>query len=309
MNGQSRIPLELQKSARLYWQDDGERWLNELPAAIDMIVGEWGLAIERPLAGASTAYVALVRQNDGSQAILKIAHPSIIGEADALRAYGRDLAIEVVRQAGHALLLERCVPGTPLRDAADTSNVTAITIEFMRALWQCPPWNSISTLASQCEQYARLGRATLSERPELACRAFDIGLGLLESLPASATHEVVLHGDLHPSNILAATRRQWLVTDPKPLFGDPAYEPIQLICEPSEPDRSVRGAQQFLRRIVDVAKSLDLSPLRVAQWGCARRTDWALFCHRASDLTRANAAHREVDLFVFACHELGNEHT
>jgi hypothetical protein len=44
---------------------------------------------------------------------------------------------------------------------------------------------------------------------------------------------VLLCTDLHGDNILAAQRELWLVIDPKPYVGDPAYDLLQhmLNCE------------------------------------------------------------------------------
>jgi streptomycin 6-kinase len=44
---------------------------------------------------------------------------------------------------------------------------------------------------------------------------------------------VLLCTDLHGDNILAARREPWLVIDPKPYLGDPAYDVLQhmLNCE------------------------------------------------------------------------------
>jgi streptomycin 6-kinase len=59
------------------------------------------------------------------------------------------------------------------------------------------------------------------------------GIDLLRELPASAGSAVLLCTDLHGDNILAAQRAPWLVIDPKPYLGDPAYDVVQhmLNCE------------------------------------------------------------------------------
>jgi len=56
---------------------------------------------------------------------------------------------------------------------------------------------------------------------------------LFRELAASADREVLLCTDLHGENILAARREPWLVIDPKPYVGDPAYDVLQhmLNCE------------------------------------------------------------------------------
>ena len=60
-----------------------------------------------------------------------------------------------------------------------------------------------------------------------------VGIALFRALPASADRHVLLCTDLHGGNILAARRAPWLVIDPKPYVGDPAYDVLQhmLNCE------------------------------------------------------------------------------
>lgn len=60
---------------------------------------------------------------------------------------------------------------------------------------------------------------------ELAAEAITLGLKLAESQPK----KVLLHGDFYPGNVLASQREPWLVIDPKPLIGDPAYDLAQWI--------------------------------------------------------------------------------
>jgi streptomycin 6-kinase len=59
------------------------------------------------------------------------------------------------------------------------------------------------------------------------------GIALFRELPASAGDQVLLCTDLHAENILASQREPWLVIDPKPYVGDPAYDVLQhmLNCE------------------------------------------------------------------------------
>ena len=52
-------------------------------------------------------------------------------------------------------------------------------------------------------------------------------LELFRSLPLTADRAELLLTDLHAGNVLAAEREPWLVIDPKPYVGDPAYDPLQ----------------------------------------------------------------------------------
>jgi streptomycin 6-kinase len=45
----------------------------------------------------------------------------------------------------------------------------------------------------------------------------------------SASRRVLLHGDFNPGNVLSWGDGRWAVIDPKPMIGDPAYDPWPLV--------------------------------------------------------------------------------
>jgi streptomycin 6-kinase len=91
------------------------------------------------------------------------------------------------------------------------------------------------------------------------------GIALFRELPASAGSSVLLCTDLHAENILAAQREPWLVIDPKPFVGDPAYDVLQhmLNCE----DRLAADPAALADRMAGLA---GLDPGRVRLWLFAR---------------------------------------
>jgi len=91
------------------------------------------------------------------------------------------------------------------------------------------------------------------------------GIGLLRSLPGTAATSVLLCTDLHAGNVLAAEREPWLVIDPKPYLGDPAYDPVQHML--NFPDRLLADPAGLARRMADL---LDLDDDRVRAWLFAR---------------------------------------
>ena len=76
---------------------------------------------------------------------------------------------------------------------------------------------------------------------------------------------MVLATDLHAGNVLRAQREPWLVIDPKPFVGDPAYDATQhlLNCR----DRLGDDPQGTIGRFSDL---LDIDRDRVRQWTFAR---------------------------------------
>jgi streptomycin 6-kinase len=85
----------------------------------------------------------------------------------------------------------------------------------------------------------------------------------------------LLATDLHAGNVLRSERKPWLVIDPKPYVGDPAYDVTQHLfnCDVrlrSDPDG-------MIRRMADL---LGLGHERIRLWTFARaaaepRDDWS----------------------------------
>jgi streptomycin 6-kinase len=60
------------------------------------------------------------------------------------------------------------------------------------------------------------------------------GIELFRSPPATAERQVLLCTGLHAGNVLASQRELWLVIDPQPYVGDPAYDPLQHLLNCNE---------------------------------------------------------------------------
>ncbi len=249
-------------------------WLvTALPAALGQVVPMWSLTVGEPFQpGGQTAWVAPARDESGAGLVLKIAwpHQDAAHEADGLRAWAGNGAVRL--RAAHdfgdatALLIERCLPGTPLSGRPEPEQ-DLVVAALLRRLWIEPgrehPFRSLQLMCRQWadsfEQRAAAGQLPLD--PGLA-RA---GIALFRELPATATRQVLLCTDLHAGNVLAAAREPWLAIDPKPHVGDPAYDPLQhmLNC-----DERLRSDPHGLAR--RMAGLLGLDPGRVLLWLFAR---------------------------------------
>ena len=95
------------------------------------------------------------------------------------------------------------------------------------------------------------GPANLGGSDELDPGIARAGIELFRQLPATARRQVLLCTDLHPGNVLAATREPWLVIDPKPYVGDPAYDVLQHML--NHPDRLAADPVAFVRRMAGLA--------------------------------------------------------
>ena len=93
-----------------------------------------------------------------------------------------------------------------------------------------PALPQLRTVTSYVERWldalARLPRDARS-RAGWSSRRSSLGRDLVAD-PASVGR--IIHGDLHYENVLRrADREPWLVIDPKPMSGDPHYEPAPML--------------------------------------------------------------------------------
>jgi streptomycin 6-kinase len=190
---------------------------------------------------------------------------------EALRLYDGHGCARLLRcepEAG-AMLLERLRPGTPLASLPDDEAATRIAADVMRALWRpAPEGHALPTTSKWMAGLGRLRKSFGGGTGPLPQPAVGRAEGLAAELGASAAAPVVLHGDLHHFNILAAERVSWLAIDPKGVVGEPAYEPGALLRNPVPnvfgwPDLKARTA----RRATVLAEQLGLPRQRIAGWG------------------------------------------
>jgi len=168
----------------------------------------------------------------------------------------------------HVLLLERCRPGTHLRERA-----LEVLVDLLPRLWKPagPPFTSLADEAAWWVSTIRVEWERAGKPFEEAL--VDAAISILEELAATQAEQVLVHQDLHPDNVLAAEREPWLVIDPKPYVGDPAYDPVQhlLNC----PGRLRADPHGMVARMADLCE-VDRDRLRL--WVFARCViEWLWF--------------------------------
>lgn len=271
------VPEEFARRMAATFGPDGSAWLEELPGLLAWAADRWGLRVGAPFA-LSYNYVAAATRADGAAVVLKLGVPreEIDTEIAALRLYdgaGAARLLEADAERG-ALLLERLEPGTMLSslEATDDEAATAAAAAVMRQIWHRPPEGHGFPLV---EQWAG-GLGELREQFGGTTGPFPRGLveraeGLFAELLPSQGERVVLHGDLHHYNILAAERAPWLAIDPKGVLGERAYEVGALLRNPT-PQISRRPELRRVlgRRLDQLCEALELDRERTLGWALAQ---------------------------------------
>ena len=209
---------------------DRAAWLDQLPITINYLKEKWSLALGCPFeADASCSWVVpCVRENE-SPAVLKLNMPHMEAESeiDGLLFWSGDPTVVLLDadREMNAMLLERCLPGTPLRTVSEEEQ-DQVVAELLKRLWRRPPsthpFRPLTEMISQWNGES-LEKLESWPDPELAKE----GIRIREELAVNAADDVILATDLHAGNILRAEREPWLVIDPKPFSGDPAYDATQ----------------------------------------------------------------------------------
>jgi streptomycin 6-kinase len=244
-------------------------WLERLPNAIRELQNKWSLSLGAPFDGdeVSCAWVAPAVCGDGARAVLKLGMPHMEGqhEIQALRFWDGDPTVRLLKADDdlNAMLLERCEPGTVLRHLPEPEQ-DVVVAGLLRRLWRMPAApHPFRPLAAMTAHWANETIADSARWPDAGL--VQEGLRLFEELPRTSPNDVLLATDLHAGNILQAQREPWLVIDPKPFIGDPAYDATQHLfnCEGrmrAEPDATIR-------RFADL---LEVDYERVRLWMFAR---------------------------------------
>ncbi len=262
---------------RLAWISEsevGREWLAALPGLLKECAEQWDLTLGQPF---SDAYVSLsmpATLPDGTDVVLKIQFPHRESEheAAALAHWNGDGAIRLLAHdpVRHALLLERCLPGTQLSEVGQAAALEVL-IGLLPRLWK-PAGSPFRTLTEEAAWWAE----GLSAQWEREGRPFermllDAALDALRTLPASQGKQVLLHQDLHGDNVLGAQREPWLVIDPKPLVGEREFgvAPIVRAFEFGH------GRQHVAYRLDRLTAELSLDRDRARLWSLAQTVAWA----------------------------------
>lgn len=268
-------PILPESLERILGVQGGSEWLESLPGLIEDTVAAWDVELGDPFPGSYVSIVFPATRRDGEESVLKIQfpHAESTHEAAALAEWQGDGAVRLLDHdpARHALLLERCFPGTHL-SAAGPDTALDVLVGLVSRL-SVPAGEPFTPLAAEAagwlddipRHWEAAGRS-IEER--LVAAAVDALRSLLDD---EVEERVLLHQDLHGDNVLAATREPWLVIDPKPLVGDPAFA-VAPIVRSSELGHSPKAVRYRFDRLTG---DLGLDRDRARAWAVGQTLAWA----------------------------------
>lgn len=295
------LPPSFVTTINSVFEAEGRAWLAELPTLLQTYADRWELTLGAPF-DLSYNYVCAATRRDGTPVVLKSGVPdtALTCEIEALRHWDGQGAVALLEDDATAgvFLLEQLVPGTTLRGMADSGDAgddaaTRHAATVMAALWRPAPTTHTFPTTQQWandlgDLRAHFDGGSGPFPPVLVDRAEQLFVDLL----SSAAEPVLLHGDLHHENILAADRAPWLAIDPKGVVGEPAYEVGALLRNPDIADWPDLPRRQA-RRIDILAEMLKIDRARLTGYGLAQAilsAWWYLEDHDAvSDIALATA--------------------
>jgi streptomycin 6-kinase len=224
----------------------------------------WRLEPEgQPLRTATSTVQFATR--DGKPCVLKIAH----AESDELTAralahYAGRGAVKLLAHLGHATLMQRATPGTPLSSlvlAGSDDEATQHVCATMRALHaQSAPGHGFRHIENWGDGFRRAAAASLpSSLVQEAARFYG-------DLCRTQSRHVLLHGDLHHDNILCDVDGGWLAIDPKGVIGESPFEAGAMLRNPTEDIRYFASPVIIDRRIKIMCAAMAWPRDRVLRW-------------------------------------------
>lgn len=283
-------PLDdFKASTRARIGPDAEPWVRRVPRFLRELKARWSLQLGEVFTGSSNGYVVTADRAGSEPVVVKLGYPDG-WFADQTRAIGEAGGDGMVRllddDPGGAQLLERAMPGASLLDIRDEPEANEIAAGVMRRLWRPAPAGFV-TVAEEATRWAEsmplrhVEQMAPFERPLL-----DLAVETLRDLVATQREPVLLHGDLHDGNILAADREAWLAIGPKPLVGEREFDIAALmrarredvLADPDPHDR-------LQRRFDQLCDLFGCDRQRLRDWSFAILVDYALWDFEANART------------------------
>jgi streptomycin 6-kinase len=265
----------------------GRRWLDGLPEVVAELSDRWGLELGAAFAGGTAGYVVAATDPSRRECVLKVAMPLDMNDRDAfgrsVRAHqladGQGCAELLAHDTSvPAMLLERLGPNLAELGMTVPQILEAVT-STLRSFWRPVPAEGLRAGDDQARWLAHYIADTWIELGRPCERAvIDQAVSLCDRRAAAfdPSRAVLVHGDAHGWNTLAAGADNYKFVDVEGLFSEPEHDLAVVMREYNEPllqgdtPRLVRDRAELL------ADQCALDPHIVWEWGFIERVSTGL---------------------------------
>jgi streptomycin 6-kinase len=261
-------------------------WLAQLPGLVSGLAEDWSIRVGGAYADATEAFVARARMADGTPAVLKV-HIPREGDLDLARheitvlrlAAGDGCArLYLAEESRGALLIERL--GRSLHELGrPVAQRHEILCDAAARVWRPAPECGLPTGAGKGRALAGFIQEAWEDLGgPCSERAVDYAVTCAAERVRAHDEEraVLVHGDVHQWNALAAGGGTFRLVDPDGLLAEPEYDLGVVMRE--DPLELMRGDPW--QRARWLARRSGLDATAIWQWGAAERVATGLLCVR-----------------------------
>jgi streptomycin 6-kinase len=263
----------------------GTAWADALPARLGELAALWSLTLGRPRPGGSSSYVVGARTADGRDVVVKVAlpDPGLAAQVKTLRraagrGYARLLAFDAERGA---LLLEALGPSLQ-RSTRPVEDQLRLLADTLALAWQPADGHPEPPVDKAASLHDLVGRLWVELDRPCPRAVVEQALACAERRGADRGEPVVVHGDPHPANLLAApgprpgAETGWCFVDPDGFVADRAYDLGVVLRDWSSHVEAPGGRARLEGWCELLAARSGVDATRIWEWGFLERVSSGL---------------------------------
>lgn len=236
---------------------------------LNQYIKKWNLSDASLIAKTQTSNVYRAHQN-GVHVVLKILTP--VGEkfeevsAEVLKCYDGNGAVRILESDAKALLLEY-IEGQKLSVKVENGQDIEASEAICTVLEKLHSYSGPipKTMHSLQQQFKSVfDRAKIQGTPDIYIRTAKVAQELIET----EKNKVLLHGDIHHTNILKS-KRGWVAIDPQAFYGERTYDLANAFFNPDYLPEIVETKDRILLMATIFSEKLNIDKNRILKFAYA----------------------------------------